>query len=270
MISQIFSEIAQKESYNPILRHKTSGITTYSSDDWDSVYLDSSPPLDNVWAYNTGCHPPVLPICTHGLESILMKNYCLCDLKSLPSLVPNKMPTNQINFSNNIVTTVNDFSNQGENHLFRPAPIINDVSLMLNKLNKVKEWGPASNMTSDVPQHIHEKLVHSQQDLGDLPTQSDKNSYVKAVFHITRIDRETQEKRRLNKHRHVISHWEHVGAQYYARGMWKKWYFSKGQRKKNAEKCEHTNRSHYAIGLCKLCYLKHYHKMNDRKKKTDD
>ena len=146
------------------------------------------------------------------------------------------------------------------------ASPLNDVSKVLNLLNNgLQSWGSELQTESSVQQNL-EKPVYSTPDMGESEKKSEKDAYIKAVFHITKVDRQTKKEKRINKHRHVISLWEHVGAQYYARGMCKKCYFSKGKRKKNATKCPHKERSHYAIGMCKLWYLKNYHKTHDRKK----
>lgn len=49
-----------------------------------------------------------------------------------------------------------------------------------------------------------------------------------------------------------------MNEHYYASGMCKNCYHSKG-RNKMAEKCEHTDRKLYARGVCKACYLREYH-----------
>ena len=61
------------------------------------------------------------------------------------------------------------------------------------------------------------------------------------------------------KHRKIITKCAHKSEQYYANGMCKNCYHSKG-RTKLASKCDHTNRSLYAKGVCKNCYLSIYHK----------
>ena len=66
------------------------------------------------------------------------------------------------------------------------------------------------------------------------------------------------EKVRQIKHRKVITKCQHVNDHYYASGMCKNCYHSKG-RNKMAEKCEHHDRKLYARGVCKACYLRDYH-----------
>lgn len=95
---------------------------------------------------------------------------------------------------------------------------------------------------------------------------SEQNDYAKAVFKVTKIDRKTNKEIDISKNRHMITHWNHVHAKYYAKGMWKKWYFSKGQRKKFAYEWIHSNRPLYATGMCKLWYLKEYHRTHERKR----
>ena len=68
------------------------------------------------------------------------------------------------------------------------------------------------------------------------------------------------------KHRKTITKCEHVNDQYYASGMCKNCYHSKG-RMKLATKCEHTDRKLYARGVCKACYLREYH---NRLRSNDD
>lgn len=60
------------------------------------------------------------------------------------------------------------------------------------------------------------------------------------------------------KHRKVITKCAHVEEHYYASGMCKNCYHSKG-RNKMASKCEHHDRKLYARGVCKACYLREYH-----------
>ena len=60
------------------------------------------------------------------------------------------------------------------------------------------------------------------------------------------------------KHRKAITLCEHIYDHYYASGMCKNCYHSKG-RLKMAKMCEHTDRTLYARGVCKACYLRNYH-----------
>lgn len=101
--------------------------------------------------------------------------------------------------------------------------------------------------------------------LGELQD-TNKSDYIKAIFEIVKVDKSTNSSVKLTKHRHVISHCPHTAAQYYAKGMWKKWYFSRGQLKKLASNCIHKNAPHYATGMCKLWYLKKYHQTHERKR----
>lgn len=48
-------------------------------------------------------------------------------------------------------------------------------------------------------------------------------------------------------------------SNYYANGMCKNCYHTKGRTKK-AHKCPHSDRPLYAKGICKNCYLSVYHK----------
>lgn len=79
------------------------------------------------------------------------------------------------------------------------------------------------------------------------------------VFLIRKVDRKTKKSRLLTKHRKKITKCEHKHLEYYAKGMCKNCYHSKGKRSKKATKCEHTDRDHYAKGLCKNCYLHFFH-----------
>lgn len=60
---------------------------------------------------------------------------------------------------------------------------------------------------------------------------SEKSDYIKVIFEITKVDRQNKKEVKLTKHRHIISHCEHTYAKYYAKGMCKKCYFSRGQTK---------------------------------------
>lgn len=64
----------------------------------------------------------------------------------------------------------------------------------------------------------------------------EKDEYIKAIFEVIKIDRKTRKTVKRSKKRHIISHCEHIYAKYYAKGMCKKCYFSKGQTKKMATK----------------------------------
>ena len=70
----------------------------------------------------------------------------------------------------------------------------------------------------------------------------------------------------IQKHRKLISMCPHTEEQYYANGMCKNCYHSKGRQKK-ATTCEHSDRTLYAKGLCKNCYLSIYHKKKRSTKK---
>lgn len=63
----------------------------------------------------------------------------------------------------------------------------------------------------------------------------------------------------IQRHRKMISKCGHVAESYYANGMCKNCYHSKG-RTKMATKCPHSDRILYAKGVCKNCYLSSYHK----------
>ena len=144
--------------------------------------------------------------------------------------------------------------------------LLNKVSLMFNKLVAQENWDFDSEQNRRNDSHLDENLKTNFSINEDQKVIDEKSTYIKAVFHIVKVNRETKRQVRINKHRHVISHWEHVGSPYYARGMCKKWYFSFGKRKKNATKCAHKDRFNYAKGMWKLWYLKRYHKTHDRKK----
>jgi hypothetical protein len=53
----------------------------------------------------------------------------------------------------------------------------------------------------------------------------------------------------------VVTKCEHTSATYYAQGLCRNCYHSKG-RNKLATECEHTDRKLYARGICKACYLR--------------
>ena len=54
----------------------------------------------------------------------------------------------------------------------------------------------------------------------------------------------------------------HKDKPYYAKGMCRNCYHSKG-RQKQAMLCQHSQRKHYAKGMCKACYLKIYKAKNN-------
>ena len=58
--------------------------------------------------------------------------------------------------------------------------------------------------------------------------------------------------------RNQITRCQHTSAKYYAAGMCKNCYHSKG-RNRLATACEHKTRKLYARGVCKACYLREYH-----------
>lgn len=51
----------------------------------------------------------------------------------------------------------------------------------------------------------------------------------------------------------------HTTLPFYAKGMCKNCYHSKG-RIKLADKCSHVDRANYAHGVCRNCYLSAYHR----------
>ena len=73
-------------------------------------------------------------------------------------------------------------------------------------------------------------LISSTNKVGE-DDDSDRSEYIKAIFEVTKVDRKSNKVVKLTKHRHIISHWEHIHEKYYAKGMCKKCYFSKGQTK---------------------------------------
>jgi hypothetical protein len=66
------------------------------------------------------------------------------------------------------------------------------------------------------------------------------------------------------KHRKEITKCPHKEQDYYASGMCRNCYHSKG-RNKTATLCEHTDRKLYAKGVCKACYLRDYHEAKAQK-----
>lgn len=259
-------DIPQFKDWAAYLTHKISLTSTNLDDDSQSSYTDSSPAMKQTTTKDNVCSSLIAPVFYKGVDTLSLLNYCLCDIN-----IPFNSTTNlngsglSAIYYNNVTDISSGFGNYVQNVVHKPVPIINEANKVLTDFNRVASWVNSCVTPSNLSQHIESKSVYAPSDMGESrPTE--KDTYVKAVFHITRIDRKTKRKQRVNKHRHVISHWEHVGAQYYARGMCKKCYFAKGKRKKNASKCQHTERSHYAIGLCKLWYLKRYHKLHDRKK----
>ena len=157
----------------------------------------------------------------------------------------------------------------GECHLAsvkRPTPSMDAVSHSSSNVSrsskheetKISSQNGKSRNASICSPHS----VSRASDLGD----TEKTDYIKAIFEVIKIDKKSNKQVKLTKHRHIISHWPHTTAQYYAKGMCKKCYFSRGQLKKLATRCEHKTSPHYATGMCKLCYLKNYHKTHERKR----
>ena len=108
----------------------------------------------------------------------------------------------------------------------------------------IDDTGESLNDKSAELKHEETKMSTENDDLKELdltnnPTPSmvvvsedtNKNDYIKAIFEVVRIDRKSKRQVKLTKHRHIISHWPHKTAAYYAKGMWKKCYFSRGQLK---------------------------------------
>jgi len=79
------------------------------------------------------------------------------------------------------------------------------------------------------------------------------------VLDIPPAERARKGKTVEKKHRKRIDKCPHQMAAYYANGMCKNCYHSKG-RKKMASQCGHGDRLLYAKGQCKNCYLSSYHK----------
>lgn len=261
----------KKNSFDSVISNQDSGHSTSSSEYSDYAHLEHKTFDIKLLPDTVVCAGLMALGQLQNFDALNLNDYCLWGLPDLTGLnqnqglnplllsITNSIPANNVN----VIKSASD-------RLYKPVPILNDVNNVLNSINKASVSSSMSLTQSNSAQQFEAKSVYSQADMGENSQSSHKSSYIKAVFHITRVNKKTKRSKRINKHRHVISHWEHVGAQYYARGMCKKWYFSKGQRKKNAYKWKHTDRSHYATGLCKLCYLKNYHKTHDRKKKLDD
>ena len=81
----------------------------------------------------------------------------------------------------------------------------------------------------------------------------------KIIFKVIKVDRLTKKEVVLTKHRRIVSKCPHKHAPYYAKGMCRNCYHSKGRNKK-ATKCGHEARAMYAKGICRACYLRRYHK----------
>lgn len=238
---------------------KATTLSNHSLDEYD----DCTPEvyLENGWTQDQRSFTPMIQMNQLGyqIDEALKQQYCLWELNLLSTLVGLQCEDYISKFPN-LIPSNNAFMN------FGILPDVNDANNALNIANRVLGNKPQFWKTTTDVQRIQPNSVYECSDMGEKAEDAEKESYIKAIFHIERVNRNTQKKVRLNKHRHVISHCEHVGAQYYARGMCKKCYFSKGKRKKKASKCPHPDRSHYAIGMCKLWYLKNYHKTHDRKK----
>lgn len=240
---------------------KNSAFSTILSEEEDNDSSETGTMFDDQAKEEQICSNMVQNPFTFDFGSWLLSQYCLWDINN-SMLDSHKVEKCTSEFAPNNKLFETNFSSSG---LIMPTPIKTKPTID----RTLKRWRKTNSSAETQPdlwdQLIDEKSVNMYSDMGENEEDIEKNSYVKAVFHITRIDRKTKRKTKINKHRHVISHCEHVGAQYYARGMCKKCYFSKGMRKKKAYDCEHKERSHYAKGVWKLCYLKNYHKTHDRK-----
>lgn len=257
------SNLNKEYSNESCVSSSESHHSTNSSDGLDSVNLEAM----LSWSSETGMPQGfVQNLIANTLSyDALLSQYCLWDTENIQNL---------FQMSNNWLTNLipeYDFktSNIYNNGIWKPQPISNNSSIYVNQLVKTAIPSIETSSEKNSTQLINRKSVYESSNMGERKESEDKSSYIKAIFHITRVNKKTKKQTRVNRHRHVISHWEHVGAPYYARGMCKKCYFSKGKRKKNAYKCAHKDRSHYATGLCKLWYLKNYHKNHDRKKARD-
>ena len=65
----------------------------------------------------------------------------------------------------------------------------------------------------------------------------------------------TTQQRPNQKTQSKVTRCEHTDANYYAQGLCRNCYHSKG-RLKLATDCEHSDRKLYARGVCKACYLR--------------
>ena len=110
-----------------------------------------------------------------------------------------------MSFWNNVVRLNNFQSPNFVGTNLNANPGITDVSKVLNLLNNgFPSCGSELNTDCSAQQNM-EKTVYDRADMGEANRESDKDSYIKAVFHITKVDRRTNKEKRINKHRHVIS-----------------------------------------------------------------
>lgn len=258
--------LRKKPSTESYISQRESGRSTNSCDGSDSVNSDCNFLYAVRRSKRSVCSNLILPPVTPKFDIALAQQYCFWGLNFTENTLKSQYQDFISPIWNLIPVDNGGYSNNYDNKVWKPIPIVNQTKKTMHRgkrsLNSVKfNW-----QTQAPAQQTDVNSVYEASNLGEQEESSEKESYVKAIFQVTRINKATKKRIRLNKHRHVISHCEHVGAQYYARGMCKKCYFSIGKRKKKAFKCQHTDKSHYATGLCKLWYLKNYHKTHDRKK----
>ena len=262
----LMNALLKKASTESYVSAKESGHSTNSCDESNSVNSDWNFLYEVRRPKRSVCSNLISPSAAPNFDVALLQQYCLWGLNLAENTV--KLQYNEfINPIWNLIPANNGgYSNGYYNKLWKPIPIVNKTKTELQRDKRSPDSANFDWQTQAPPQYTELNSVYETSNVGEQEDDLEKESYVKAVFQVTRINKATKKRIRLNKHRHVISHCEHVGAQYYARGMCKKCYFSVGKRKKKAYKCQHTDRSHYATGLCKLWYLKNYHKTHDRKK----
>lgn len=61
--------------------------------------------------------------------------------------------------------------------------------------------------------------------------------------------------KQIKKEKGKVTSCEHVEAEFYAHGLCRNCYHTKG-RQKMASECQHKDRKLYARNVCKACYLK--------------
>mmetsp|Transcript_25075 Transcript_25075/g.28824 ORF Transcript_25075/g.28824 Transcript_25075/m.28824 type:complete len:108 (+) Transcript_25075:366-689(+) len=97
-------------------------------------------------------------------------------------------------------------SDRESSNLENASILLNRISKNLNRLNSQTEVPSHCEPSRKKERNRNEKSFCETTNLGEQTSMDEKKTYVKAVFHITRVNKKTQSQVRINKHRHVISH----------------------------------------------------------------
>lgn len=166
-----------------------------------------------------------IPLFTNTLSSLLnCQNFRTVNAKSFIKIreiskpksnsVNDRLPPNNHRFRSQHPASSIDVASQGSNSHSRSSK--HEETKISSQIENNKN-NSVSNRTS----------LSRLEDCED----TDKNDYIKAIFEVIKIDKKSNREIKLTKHRHIISHCPHTTSQYYAKGMCKKCYFSRGQLK---------------------------------------